>query len=158
MHCYYDYHIICDAWSIGILLGELKGFYDERIAGRRFQSPRLALQYGDFSVWEKERQTVLECCIPARALKQKLKDVPHHLDLPLDRPPSGAIEYKASYRQFEFDPTQTELLRGLLRQEGVTPYMLLLAVFQAVLYRYSKQRASLSVRLSQCAIGWSWRT
>lgn len=133
------HHIICDAWSIGTFMAELKGFYEERLTGRRFESTRLALQYGDFAVWEKERQTSGVLASQLEYWKKKLKDIPHHLDLPVDRAHSVAIEYKAGYQHFELGPMQSGLLRGLLRQEGVTPYMLLLAVFQAVLYRYSKQ-------------------
>ncbi len=135
------HHIVCDAWSIGILLAELKGFYEERLTGRRFDSTRLPLQYGDYAVWEKDRQSSGVLASQIEYWKKKLKDVPNHLDLPVDRPHSAAIEYEAKHQHFVLGPRQSELVRGLLRQEGATPYMLLLAVFQAVLYRYSKQSA-----------------
>jgi amino acid adenylation domain-containing protein len=134
------HHLICDAWSIGILMAELKGFYEERTGGKRFPSTRLALQYGDYAVWEKERQSSGVLAPKIEYWKKKLKDVPPHLDLPLDRPRSTATEYTARHRRFALGATQSELLRGLLQQESVTPYMLMLAVFQALLFRYSKQR------------------
>src|SRR5207302_10853202 len=51
------HHIVADAWSLGVLLRELAAFYGAWAAGERLRRaalPPLALQYADFSIWQRQ--------------------------------------------------------------------------------------------------------
>src|SRR5260221_4186337 len=48
------HHIICDGWSIGIIMEELQKIYAALAAGQRSPLPELPIQYGDFVLWQKD--------------------------------------------------------------------------------------------------------
>ncbi|MGH9824289.1 MAG: condensation domain-containing protein, partial [Blastocatellia bacterium] len=47
------HHIICDGWSLGILLRELRTLYESFLAGQSSSLQELPLQYGDFACWQR---------------------------------------------------------------------------------------------------------
>ncbi len=88
------HHIVSDGWSLGVLVRELGAFYGAARADRSAADaglPPLALQYADYAVWQRrwlEEEGELE-----RQLgywRTALAGAPALLDLPLDRPRSGA--------------------------------------------------------------------
>lgn len=48
------HHIICDGWSIGIIMDELQRIYTALAEGRKSDLPELDIQYADYAVWQKE--------------------------------------------------------------------------------------------------------
>ena len=48
------HHIICDGWSLGVLLRELAALYEAYAAGQASPLAALAMQYGDYAVWQRE--------------------------------------------------------------------------------------------------------
>src|SRR5262249_17789324 len=61
------------------------------------------------------------------------------LDLPADRPRPAAPAYRGAALLFTLPAGLAEAVRGLGRREGCTPFMVLLAAFQALLHRYTGQ-------------------
>ena len=61
------------------------------------------------------------------------------LELPTDRPRPAQPSQRGARLDFALDASLASGLMSLARQRGVTPFMLLLASFQALLYRYSGQ-------------------
>src|ERR1700686_4229888 len=47
--------IICDAWSVRVLLSELVTLYENFNDGRPAELPQLAIQYADFAIWQRTR-------------------------------------------------------------------------------------------------------
>jgi hypothetical protein len=47
------HHIVCDEWSIGVLLEELAAHYAAGVAGRAAALPEPPVQYADFAVWQR---------------------------------------------------------------------------------------------------------
>jgi amino acid adenylation domain-containing protein len=133
------HHIICDGWSIGIFFAELRSFYEAYSRGRISMPAELPIQYGDYALWERDRQTsgILEPQIDY--WKSKLKGAARYLDIPLDYPRSGSSPYEGRLHRFQLNATTSELLRIFARQEAATLFMVLLTVFKALLFRYAKQ-------------------
>src|ERR1700687_1512966 len=48
------HHLVGDAWSLSIFLGELKSIFADLRAGRVPQLSQLAMQYGDFANWQRQ--------------------------------------------------------------------------------------------------------
>ncbi len=48
------HHIICDGWSIGIIMEELQKIYAALAEGKPSPLPELPIQYGDFVMWQQE--------------------------------------------------------------------------------------------------------
>src|SRR5262249_19060644 len=71
--------------------------------------------------------------------KGRLAGAPAALDLPCDRPRPPAPTYRGAALSFTLPTGMTGAVRALARREGCTPFMVLLAAFQAVLGRHSGQ-------------------
>jgi amino acid adenylation domain-containing protein len=132
------HHIVTDGWSWGILVREISAIYNNFSTGQPSSLPELDIQYADFSAWQREflSDSLLEKQL--EYWKRKLAGV-EPLTLPTDklRPPirrrNGATAY------FTLPIELTEGLKHLGREQGATVYMTMLAAFQALLGRYSRQ-------------------
>jgi hypothetical protein len=61
------------------------------------------------------------------------------LELPTDRPRPTARSLRGGAVYFELDAETTRRLKELARASGATLYMVLMAAFQSLFYRYSGQ-------------------
>lgn len=133
------HHIISDGWSIGILMREAKAIYAAYTENQESPLPELALQYADYAVWQRGwlKGDVLEHHLAY--WKVQLDQMPPFLELPGDRPRPRELSYRGSTLNVSLSKALTEELRVLSQREGVTLYMILLAAFQTLLYRYTGQ-------------------
>jgi len=133
------HHIVSDGWSMDVLFRELGAFYGALSAGQDPALPELALQYADFACWQRRMLTgaVLESQLGY--WKQKLKDAPPLLELPTDRPRPRIQVFRGGMHTFSLPLALLERLRILYADEQVTLFMVLLAAFKSLLYRYTGQ-------------------
>ncbi|MFZ5918978.1 MAG: amino acid adenylation domain-containing protein [Chloroflexota bacterium] len=133
------HHIVSDGWSMGVLVAEIAQLYAAFAAGQPSPLPELAVQYADFSHWQRawlqgevlERQLVY--------WKQRLINSPPMLELPTDRPRPAVQTSHGATLSFDLPGELSQALKELGREEGVTLFMTLLAAFQTLLYRYTGQ-------------------
>ncbi len=133
------HHIASDLFSRMILVREIVAFY--QAFDRNILSPlaELPIQYADYALWQREW---LQGEVLDRQLgywKDQLDGAAAVLELPLDRPRPVVQSYRGASVPFIPSIELTRALRDLARAEGVTLFMLLMAVFQTLLYRYSSQ-------------------
>ncbi|MFB1479128.1 non-ribosomal peptide synthase/polyketide synthase, partial [Corallococcus sp. RDP092CA] len=133
------HHIVSDGWSMGVLVREVAALYDAFRAGRGSPLPELRVQYADFAQWQREWLLggVLEKQVGY--WKQRLAGAPALLELPTDFARPAAQTYRGATVPVKVGAELSRALGALAKQEGVTPYMLLLAAFQVLLGRYSGQ-------------------
>jgi amino acid adenylation domain-containing protein len=132
------HHITTDGWSLGVLVRELAALYPAFCAGRGSPLPPLSLQYADYAVWQRQW---LQGEVLDRQLaywKQQLTGVPA-LALPSDRPRPKTQSFRGAMQSFAWPPQMRETMQALCRRESVTPFMVLLAAFQVLLGRFSRQ-------------------
>jgi amino acid adenylation domain-containing protein len=132
------HHIICDGWSIGVLIRELGTLYTAFSNNQPSPLPELPIQYADFADWQREwlQGEVLETQLAY--WKQQLDNIPL-LNLPTDRPRPATPTYRGATQFLELPKILSETLEALSQREGVTLFMTLLAAFQTLLYRYTQQ-------------------
>jgi amino acid adenylation domain-containing protein len=133
------HHIISDGWSLSILMREVSIIYDAFSAGRPSPLPQLPIQYPDFSEWQRKW---LEGGILQKQLdywKRQLAGIPSSLDLPTDRPRTVESTSLGAQQLIHIDAGLFLALKQLGQQHGATSYMVLLAAFQVLLYRYTGQ-------------------
>ncbi|MDT5268372.1 MAG: hypothetical protein QOH49_558 [Acidobacteriota bacterium] len=134
------HHIICDGWSIGVLMNEVAALYAAYNAGQEPALPELPIQYADYAVWQREWLTgeVLEKQLAY--WREQLSGAPPVLTLQTDRPRPQVQTLNGAHFEFALPEGLAARLRQLCRGEGVTMFMLLLGAFQALLSRYTGQR------------------
>ena len=133
------HHIISDGWSSEILLKEIGTLYKAFLTGTASPLPEISIQYKDFAQWQRQwlQGETLETQLSY--WKQQLEDIPAALKLPTDRPRPAIQTSHGAQQSIELSEGVIKRLKEIARQEGVTLFMLLLAAFQAFLYRYTGQ-------------------
>ena len=133
------HHIVADAWSIGVFMGELVALYNSFEREQPSLLPELPIQYTDYAYWQRNwlQGEVLDAQLDY--WKEQLSGAPALLDLPTDRPRPALQSSNGATHTFHIPGDLTLHLDELSREEGVTLYMTLLAGFQFLLSRYSGQ-------------------
>jgi amino acid adenylation domain-containing protein len=130
------HHMVSDAWSMGILMREFTELYEAYRIGAPSPLPELAVQYADFSVWQREwlKGEVLE-----RQLDYWRKQLAQVLaiDMPSDHSRLAFRSHRGAVEKFELPEEATRGLRRLSQEQGLTLYMVLLAAFQVLLGQYT---------------------
>jgi hypothetical protein len=133
------HHIICDGWSLGVLMHELAVLYDAFTVGEPSPLPALPIQYADFAAWQRQWRydAVLNAHL-AYWIEQLHEPLPV-LELPTDRPRGTALHLRTASKPLELSRTLCEALTALGQQEGSTLFMTCLAAFKMLLYGYTGQ-------------------
>ncbi|NJR53717.1 MAG: amino acid adenylation domain-containing protein [Acaryochloris sp. CRU_2_0] len=133
------HHSISDAWSMQVLIQEVIAFYTAFVTGTPAILPELPIQYADFGVWQ--RQWFQDNHLEAQLTywKQQLSGTPSLLDLPTSRSRPALQTYRGATQSILLPPSFSQGLKKLARQEGATLFMVLLAAFKVLLYRYTQQ-------------------
>jgi acyl carrier protein len=132
------HHIICDAWSLGVVMRELAAIYDAFVAGNASPLPQPSLQYADFAYWQRQRLQGEAMALQLAYWRQQLADVPV-LSLPTDRPRPAVQTYEGKVQSLVPEADLFSALNWLSQKENVSLFMTLLAAFQVLLYRYTGQ-------------------
>jgi thioesterase domain-containing protein len=141
-----DYHrvyltmhrLVFDCASIDhVLIQELAALYGAYSAGQPSPLPELAFQYSDYAAWKQRQIAGGSHAGQMEYWRQNLSgDLPAS-ELPADRPRPAEPTWRGGMETCTIPAQLLEALKELGRSEGVTLYMLLLAAFQVLLYRYS---------------------
>lgn len=133
------HHIVLDGWSKGLLLQELIDLYEAFSQGKPSPLQELPVQYTDYVYWHHEW---IEGKLFASQLaywKEKLAGVPPVLELPADYPRPNLPTGKGSLEPFSLSGRKFQALKDLAKQEDVTLFMVLMAAYNTLLYRYTGQ-------------------
>lgn len=133
------HHSISDEWSNGIFWRELGTAYDAITQGRIPTLADLPVQYADYAYWQ--RQWLNESLIQKQLTywKNQLGDEHTLIQLPTDRPRPAVQSYRGALRSINLPTSILPALDALGQQAGATPFMVVLAAFQALLHRYTGQ-------------------
>ncbi|MDH0305384.1 MULTISPECIES: condensation domain-containing protein, partial [unclassified Pseudomonas] len=135
-----QHHIVSDAASMQLMVGELIDGYARHREADAAPLPALALQYADYARWQREwmdageRERQLAYWVGQLGSEQDV------LALPLDRPRPAEQSYRGAQLDLAVPSALKDGLEALARRQGATLFMVLLASFQALLHRYSGQR------------------
>ncbi len=134
------HHIVSDGWSTGVLVRELSAAYAALSAGREPSLPELPVQYADFAVWQRQWLSGEILDEQLAWWRDHLAGAPALLDLPLDRPRPPLQSWRGGHLTTRIPAGLSRDLEALAREQGATLFMLLLAAFQSLLFRWSGQQ------------------
>jgi amino acid adenylation domain-containing protein len=134
-----QHHMISDGWSMGLIVRELSALYSAFTAGARDPLPPLAIQYPDYAAWQRRWLT------PERLQRQidhwttALAGAPTLLTLPTDRPRLARKSVAGAALPIEFDLELSAGIKGISRELGTTPFVIVVSAWAIVLARLSGQ-------------------
>ncbi|MDE1462996.1 non-ribosomal peptide synthase/polyketide synthase [Spartinivicinus poritis] len=133
------HHIASDGWSVGILIDELNRLYNSIITDETINLPELAVQYGDYAVWQRQwlQGEVLEQQLAY--WKKQLAGIPEIHSLPLDKPRPAVQQFNGKHYFCEIDSELAKRFKALCQAQGATLFMGLHAVLATLLSRYSSE-------------------
>ncbi|MGE5343095.1 MAG: amino acid adenylation domain-containing protein [Candidatus Omnitrophota bacterium] len=132
------HHIITDGWSNTLLSQEFMALYNN-LNNKGHALPPLRLQYKDFAEWQN-RQDQVEAMKRQETfwIREFDGEIPV-LDLPIDYPRPAIKSFEGAARSFEIEKEETAALKSLAQANGVTLYMMLLAIYTLLLSKVSNQ-------------------
>ena len=131
------HHIVCDGWSMGVLIQELAALYETCREGREPALAELPIQYADYAKWQRDW---LEGELLEKHLaywRQALANV-RELQLKTDRTRPAIQSFRGAHRPFTIPADLSASLRKLSKRKDVTLYMIMLGAFKALLHYYSQ--------------------
>jgi hypothetical protein len=133
------HHMICDGWSMEILLREIAELYTSCCQARAHRLAPLPIQYADFAVWERQQVQEAghqkriaywrEALAGAPALLAGVSEYPH--------PPQHTLQGAEHHLELPRELADQLAVSG--QSEQCTLFMTLLAAFQAMLYGWTRQ-------------------
>ena len=131
------HHVVSDGWSLGVLFRELGALYDAFSRGAPPPLDPLPLQYADYAAWQREHWTEERLAAQLEWWRRALAGAPAVLELPADRSRPTVQSHRGARLRVALPGELAEGVRALARREGATPFMVMLAAFQVLLWRWS---------------------
>jgi len=133
------HHIISDGWSMGVFIGEMATLYAAFARGQASPLPDLAIQYADFTMWQRERCAQGGIENQVAYWKRQLGGALPMLELPTDKPRPAVQSSRGATQSARVPRALLDALKALSQREGATLFMALTAAFQILLQRYTGQ-------------------
>ncbi|MBE9178530.1 amino acid adenylation domain-containing protein [Oculatella sp. LEGE 06141] len=133
------HHSIADGWSTDVLMREFATLYEAFLTGSPSPLPPLPIQYADFAIWQRQRLQGNGLEQQRAYWQQQLAGSLPALQLPSDRPRPAVQTFRGATQSFAVSQELTNSLKHLSQQENATLFMLLLAAFKTLLWRYTGQ-------------------
>ncbi len=133
------HHIITDGWSISVFIREWKALYNAYLQGQEAALPELPIQYGDYAAWQRQWLAQGLFAGQLEYWKNQLAGLPDLLELPTDFPRPALMGTEGNHCRVTIPAELAQKIKQLSRDQGATLFMTLLAAFNALLYRYSRQ-------------------
>ncbi len=132
------HHIVCDGWSVGIIMQDLSKFYS---AFAKNETPKLpaAPQFSEYAIAEIEASHGAEYKETEQYWLNQFKGSNHLLDLPTDNPKPSPRTYKSTRADYSLDAALVSDLKLLARKASSSFVTTILASFEVFLHQITGQ-------------------
>ncbi|KAA0103220.1 non-ribosomal peptide synthetase [Mycolicibacterium sp. P1-5] len=122
------HHIAADGWSIAPLVRDLGVAYAARSTGEGPRWADLAVQYVDYTLWQRSRLGDLadpDSRIAAELAywEDALAGMPEQLQLPTDRPYPMVADYRGARLEVDWPAELQQAVARVAREHNATPFM-----------------------------------
>ncbi len=134
------HHSVADDWSISILLKELAAAYRARQQQQPPSLPPLTAQYVDYSLWQRRPEQLERDEQELAYWKRTLGEGDYRLVLPADTTARASHDGRCDYCEVILTDSQYRQVQEYARQQGITPFIVHMAVLHLLLHRYGGQQ------------------
>ena len=136
------HHIAADGWSITPLVADLGVAYASRCAGQAPGWAPLAVQYVDYTLWQRAQLGDLadsDSRIAAQLAywQDALAGMPERLQLPTDRPYPPVADYRGARVAVEWPAELQQRVARVAREHNATSFMVVQAALAVLLSKIS---------------------
>ncbi|MDK1289723.1 non-ribosomal peptide synthetase, partial [Pseudoalteromonas umbrosa] len=133
------HHIASDGWSIEVLINEFVAGYLANLNSEKLAFKPLSLQYTDFVAWQQKWLDESKLQKQLTYWHQQLNNIEPTHGLLIEKPRPKEKQSKGSKVSLQNDKLIAENLRQFASEQGLTPFMLLHALFALVVARNSNR-------------------
>jgi non-ribosomal peptide synthetase component F/thioesterase domain-containing protein len=132
------HHAVADYWSIGLIVNELAILYDAYEGRSAPLFLRLAVQYGDFAVWQRE-QVTHELMRDQLSFWQKQLSGIRAVNFPFEMTRLSTAGHHAEIVSSVLPSTLTDTVKDIANGEGATFFNIMFAALAVVVQRITGQ-------------------
>ncbi|NOR61880.1 MAG: AMP-binding protein, partial [Rhodobacteraceae bacterium] len=133
------HHIASDGWSMGVIVQEFTALYTAACQGIPHSLPDLPIQYVDFSEWQREWLQGGVLLEQLGYWTKHLRGASPLLALPTDHPRPKVQSFKGATVEINLPADLVNRLYDVGAQSKSTLYMVLMAAFNLLQWRYAGQ-------------------
>ena len=136
------HHIAADGWSISPMVRDLGMAYASRCGGQAPGWAPLAVQYADYTLWQRTQFGDLDddsspIAVQLAYWQRALAGMPERLQLPTDRPYPPVVDYRGDSVDVQWSAELQQQVRAVAREHGVTSFMVIEAALAVLLSKIS---------------------
>lgn len=131
------HHSVSDGLSLALLLGEIQENYAALSAGRAAPRGAPSIQYGDFAVWQQEFENGPEFGRQLEFWKANLAGELPLVEFPTDQARPAVQTYEGASTWLALEERDLTALTQLAQAQGATLFMALMALYKALIQRYT---------------------
>jgi NRPS condensation-like uncharacterized protein/pimeloyl-ACP methyl ester carboxylesterase len=133
------HHMVWDGWSFDVMWDELAAIYPAFSKGLPCPLTPMTIQYGDFARWQQERLNKKDMEKQLEFWRKQLGGDLQALQMPLDKPRPPIRSYRGDRIRLDIPKPMIDSLKSFGDEENATLFMVLLAAYYVMLYRYTGQ-------------------
>ncbi len=140
------HHIITDGWSVSRLLREVTRCYAAFVENKDPELPELPIQYTEYAQWQREYMSGEVLRKEVEHWKNTLAGAQTLLELPTDHPRPTTHTWHSWHganKDVILDGATLAKLKSIAQSERSSLFMVSMAAFQALLWRYTHQESIL---------------
>ncbi|MGW0359632.1 amino acid adenylation domain-containing protein, partial [Nocardia nova] len=136
------HHIAADGWSLRPLAADLSVAYADRCAGRAPDRSPLAVQYIDYTLWQRTQLGDLHdphspITTELEYWEHTLAGMPEHLELPTDRPYPPTTDHHGATVEIDWPPELQQQISRIARRHNATNFMVIQTALTVLLSKLS---------------------
>ena len=133
------HHIVCDGWSMRVIMKDLRALYEAALSGRDASLPPLRIQFRDYAAWQNRLLDSDEMRLQREYWLSKFAGKLSPLNLPLDAPRQLLQTFKGRTLSLRFAAEDARRIRDCARSRQCSVFIFLVALIKVLLFRYSGQ-------------------